>query len=145
MIYKILIKGTTGMQYATQKVEITEKQIVDDQIVEVPTGKFKTDVFETNDKDAVKEKYIELLNTYKMDQLDVVADMKEIVTITVEIEDPDKKEEEVVTPPAGDDVPGEETQEPSGEETEQPTTPPEGSTGDDTEETETPSQEDETP
>ena len=98
MIYKILIKGATGMQYATQKVEIVQKQIVDDRVVEIPTGKFKTDIFMTNDKEVVKEKYIELLNTYKIDQLDVVADMKEIVTITVEIEDLDKKEEENQSP-----------------------------------------------
>lgn len=123
MIYKILIKGATGMQYATQKVEIVEKQIVDDEIVEVGTGKFKTETFATNDKDAVKARYIELLNQYKVDDLDVVADMKEIVTITVEIEDPDKKEEQT-TPPSSDDE-GSDT---PGEGTDTPTPP----TGDET-------------
>ncbi len=94
MIYKILIKGANGsMNYATMRKEIVEKVIENDEIVEKPTGKYKVVDFETTDKNEVKDKYITLLDQYKKDALDVVADMKEIVTITVDIQDADESED----------------------------------------------------
>lgn len=88
MLYKILIVNSTNktMTYATEKVEIMEKKIVNDEIVEVGTGKYATQTFSTEDVEVLKKKYIELLDNYKANQLDVIADMKEIVTVTVEIE-----------------------------------------------------------
>lgn len=94
MIYKILIKSSTNMQYAKQKVEIMKKEIVDDQIVEVPTGKYTTEDFSSTDIEVVKAKFLELLDTYRKEQLDVVADMKELVTINVEIINPSEGNEE---------------------------------------------------
>lgn len=94
MIYKILVKNDLGtMTYVTQKVEIMEQVVVNGEIVEQGTGKFKNVDFETKDVNEVKEKYIELLDQYKKDKIDVVCDMKEIVTITVDIQDADENTE----------------------------------------------------
>lgn len=132
MIYKILIKGANGtMNYATMRKEIVEKVIENDEIVEKPTGKYKVVDFETTDKNEVKEKYIALLDQYKKDALDVVADMKEIVTITVDIQDADEtasegeEQEEPTTPP---------TTEPGGVQEPEETIPPVDNTEDNSEE-----------
>lgn len=91
MIYKILVKNDLGtMTYVTKKEEIKEQIVVNGEIVEQGTGKYKIVDFETKDVSEVKEKYIELLDQYKKDKIDVVCDMKEIVTITVDIQDADE-------------------------------------------------------
>ena len=92
MIYKILVKGAAGLQYATHKVEIKEKVIENDEIVEVGTGKYRTEVFTTEDKNTVKTKFLELLKQYRVDELDVVADMQEVVTVSIEIPEPNEPE-----------------------------------------------------
>lgn len=93
MDYKILITNaeTGTMRFATAKKEIMEKEITqneagEDIIVEVPTGKFVTDVFVSSDKDEVKNKYVELLDQYQKKYLNVICDCNEVVTIDVEIE-----------------------------------------------------------
>lgn len=90
-VYKILIKGTNGaLAFATEKKEVMTKEIktIDgvDTIVEVGTGKYVTGVFESEDVEVVKKKYVELMDTYKKDQLNCVIDVPEIVNITVDIE-----------------------------------------------------------
>lgn len=90
-VYKILIKGVNGaMAFATEKKEIMNKEIQtidgEDKIVEVGTGKFVTGEFESEDVEVVKKKYVELMDTYKKDQLNCVIDVPEIVNITVDID-----------------------------------------------------------
>lgn len=86
--YKILIKGTNNAYtFATATEEVMEKVIEDDQIVEKPTGKFVLVDFETEELDELKQKYIELLDTYKKDQINAISDISETVTINVEFED----------------------------------------------------------
>lgn len=93
MIYKILIKGeNSAYAFATDKKEITESKVIVDSegnetIEHILTGKFKTVIFETEDVEELKAKYISLMDVYKKSQLNAIADVQEIVTIKVDVEE----------------------------------------------------------
>lgn len=91
-MYKITIKGITpGMfSYVQVKEEIMEKIIVtdpdgNDTIDYVGTNTYKMVDFETDDIEIAKDKYIELLKIYREDELNLISDITEKVTYTVDV------------------------------------------------------------
>lgn len=92
-MYKITIKGYNKgtFTYAQRTVDVLEARVVknedgEDVIEYIPTGAKKVEDFETNDIEEAKEKYIELLETHKKDELNLIDDITETVTITVAVE-----------------------------------------------------------
>ena len=70
-MYNILVEDTNTKEYSFLKVkqEITETQEVDDGsgnmiTQQVGTGEYETVTYETDDKDELKAKCIELMSTY---------------------------------------------------------------------------------
>ena len=88
-MYNILIKDTTTEKYSLLKVkkEITEtKEVTDDDgnitSEEVGTGEYETVTYETDDKDELKEKCIELLETYPSGRIIPIENQKYNLDIT---------------------------------------------------------------
>lgn len=92
MLYKILIKNSNGTcSYAQMKVFDTETRTdTTGASIVVTKDTSHLEDFSTTDVAKVKEKYVELMDQYKPSQLDVVADMKEVISITVDISDADE-------------------------------------------------------
>ena len=101
-MYSILIKDSkTGMfRFLTVKQEIMEehKETVEDEgthevkevITEVGTGEYETVPFETEDRDELEKKCIELLNSYKATEFLPIDTLKYSTDL---IWDADKKNE----------------------------------------------------
>lgn len=94
MVYKITIKtGDDTFKFVTTKKPITKTEIdLEGNEVQIPTGYFQTVVFETSDISELKAKYVELLNTYRIDQLNAIADVDDFVNLSVDIEEVETKE-----------------------------------------------------
>lgn len=91
-MYKITIKGYNKgtFTYAQRTVNVVEPKIVKDEngqdtIEYVPTGATRLEDFETNDIEEAKQKYIELLENHKKDELNLIDDITETVTVIITI------------------------------------------------------------
>lgn len=90
-MYKILIKNQNSYTFAMEKVDEMEtiKVLVDGEETEaqVPNGKSTLIVFERENFDDIKEKYIELLEKYHAKDLNIIQDCTEKVTVDITLEE----------------------------------------------------------
>lgn len=93
-MYKITIKGQNPgvFTYAQMKSEKMEKVIVTDtdgnDTIELKgTGEYFTEDFHTEDFEEAKDKYLELIKTHRIDELNIIDDVTEKVTVNIELAD----------------------------------------------------------